>query len=169
MTYNPRTFGQIARFVTEEDITGGNAGIPLVSEDIFSVDGAPNNIPQSTWADIGPTGSGATYIWTALDSLSLDTEWLQLRIKHVGIGGAASTAVFGRIYLRKNGSAAPAASATLSCEMYEWADSGGNAWEEQVTFPLVGLDSSNIFEVYYVNTFSADSIELWLAGYGVNG
>ncbi len=163
MTYNPKTFGSIAKFVSEED--GTTLGAPLFSATLFVADTA---IPQSQWDTIGPTGSGADHTWTALDALPASAEWIQLRIKHVGIGGSASSAAFSRIYLMKGGGTHAAASHTLSCEMFEWIDSGGNGYAEQITFPKVGVDANNIFQFQWVTSFTGDSIELWLVGYGEN-
>ncbi len=163
MTYNPKVFNQRVSFVTEE--AGSTLGAPLVSSTLLNPDSI---LAKNSWHDIGPTGSGATTIWTALDSLSLDTDWIMMRLKHAGVTGTASTTAYIRFYLRKGGGTNVAASATLVHEAQNYLNSG-NEYEEDVIITPVGLNASNVFELYYDNSFTLDTIELWLVGYGKNG
>jgi hypothetical protein len=40
--------------------------VPAVSSPALNVNTV---LPKNTWVSVGPTGSGATYIWTALDAV----------------------------------------------------------------------------------------------------
>jgi len=53
-----------------------DTGAPLISTTVFDLDAA---LPNNTWESFGATGSGKTNIWTALDSVPSDVDWIEVK------------------------------------------------------------------------------------------
>lgn len=63
-------------------------------------------LTKNTWISVGPTGSGATQIWTAIDSVPTDATGIIVLCEFYGGN-------FGTGFLRKNGSSSGLISANL--------------------------------------------------------
>lgn len=119
-----------------------------------------------TWESVGPTGSGATNIWTALDNVPSDADFIEIKVSGV-FRGSSDQVVY--CCARINGS-----STNYSVQ------SAGIIWEG---YPPNGVkighfethkvraDSNGIFEVkwhYGGSAPTSSAIWLHLVGYGYN-
>ena len=132
----------------------------------FDVDA---NVADDTWESVGPTGSGATNIWTALDSVPDDNvKWLEIRIFNQCIDNTG--AAFNQsVYARKTGSTATNTEARLvSIAFYEATTltPGQTQAISKVSF-RVPIDSSGSFDINPSFGGTSRSINLWLVGFGV--
>ena len=66
-----------------------------------------NAVIGAGWESVGPTGSGATNIWTALDSLPANTKWIELLI-HTFAGDTSGNVADMELFIRQTGTAAAA-------------------------------------------------------------
>jgi len=117
------------------------------------------------WEDIGPTGSGRTNIWTALDGIPSTVDWIKIRV-HLSVtstGGTPGAAYSASYYGRYYGSSVTTVNASLIAYDESVYDSSGNAnlgFSQECTVPV----SSRAFEI----NMPAGTIVLTLVGYGYN-
>jgi len=98
------------------------------------------------WESIGPTGSGATNIWTALDDVVSGAKWVELLIKNQSND---TTQLSSQIHLRKGGDTTAAGDETL--KSYNYMDVPGETGLVvlgTMTSAKVPVDASGIFEAY---------------------
>lgn len=141
-------------------------GDPTIAAGSFDVDG---NVAETTWESIGPTGSGANNIWSSLDSVPADANWIELKCIVEGREGAASSNLPGALYLRKNGGTGAADGETLVNTFKDRSDSSGYAFCGNVTAGIkIPIDSSRRFQAYWLSSFTYTSILLYVTGWGFN-
>jgi hypothetical protein len=120
------------------------------------------NITRDTWETVGPTGSGADYIWTTLDDLPSGTKSVILKCKANGSGTA--TYVDLELSLRQGGSTSSEGTHARVLWAQSYATSGDNA-VACVTEQTVVLGTGNIFEVNWDDTGTGGrNINLYLVG-----
>ena len=128
-------------------------------------------ITESTWESIGPTASGATNIWTALDSVPAGCDWIEITLfmDSTSATDTASTVRRGRYFGRKGGSSAAIGSSTSLLETVELTDSSGNGYASSRVSVKVPVDTSIIFELYWDSDFNSTiNTSCELVGYGYN-
>lgn len=141
---------------------------PNVSTTSFDVD---TNLTESSWESIGPTGSGADNTWTALDSLSTDVDWIEIKISVDGdtfsaSGDGVDTA---RLYARGGGGTSGTSLETSIGVAQDYGVSGNGAAGTGISYAKVPVDGDNIFDLHYVSTFEdITAIDIYLVGYGSN-
>jgi len=116
-------------------------------------------ITESTWESIGPTGSGANNIWTALDVVPPGSDWIMLRFRMILSGGIGGDAFY--LWGRKTGSVAGISSDTMY--QYSQLAAGSLMWTDRIA-----VDASRRFDMHWQATQSSVNLELWLVGYGFN-
>lgn len=153
---------QTKTFVTAAD------GGPYISSTNFDIDA---NLTASTWESIGPTGSGATNIWTALDSVPAGVDWIELKIimDARSTGDTASVQRVIRLNGRKNGGSVTSLTTTLLARQQTYLDSSGFGSVDSITIVKVPVDSSVIFEALWANSYNnLWHIDIYLTGCGYN-
>jgi len=168
LTYNSSTglwenqaISGIGDFVTD-------ANYPIISgTSSFDIDA---NITESTWETVGPTGSGADNIWTALDNVPANADWICLRFNIFGSssGDTANTGYQGAVYCGVARSGAPASADTVARIAYT-TGSTGNGTATIVTEATIPIDSNNAFSMYWAFAGNvAPAYLAYLVGWGFN-
>jgi len=144
-------------------VNDSNGG-PVVSETTVDFDAQEG----LGWVSVGPTGSGATVTWTALDAVPLSADWLQLKVRW-SVVRTGTTDMLVTMSARKNGTS-PSAEAARIVYTLGAASVGGDATSGGVTYPKIQVDAANIFEVgvTYGTTPTTGFFVGMLAGYGSN-
>ena len=119
-----------------------DAGVSPTDFNVGSVVG------YGVWESVGPSGSGAANIWTALDAVPNNAKWVKLRIDVLISGSTSGDQYSSRIYLRKTGSSAAADSVTLSAIAFFLNRSGAQEYDQNITREEIPVDSLNRFDVY---------------------
>lgn len=155
--------GKITKGTSGQYVTA--ADYPVFSSTVLSF---TVSITAATWTSIGPTGSGASVIWTALDTIPSDADWIEVRTL-IGVS-TTGTSIDEGIYVRASGSSV-AINDTLNSINKVYTVVGGNGTNSisssSVTSSKIQLSSSNIFEVYYKGV-SAETVTMAIVGYGSN-
>ena len=147
-------------FVTNSN---GNANI---SDIAFSISGA---VAEATWEEVGPTG--ATNVWSPLNSIPTDVDWIEVRAYVFIDGGTASTDTYANINVRNDGGtqANGVDNAAGGCQFY--ADSAGNGRDISAMTMKIPVTARK-FEVRWndspLSTPTTFTAELHLVGYGYN-
>jgi hypothetical protein len=152
------------RKVTPGGTSVNNAnGNPNISDTLFSIHG----ISASSWASIGPTGSGAGNIWTALDSVPADAAWIEIVIYGTCTDGAASSYLYSNIYARKNGGAQAAGTGQACFSSGDYSDGSGKAYDRKTTQRRIAVNSG-VFDMYWNSTFTGNVFNMVLVDWGFN-
>lgn len=145
-------------------------GIPGIEGALASLN-IVTNITQSTDTLIGPTGSGATYIWTALDGIPTDTDWIMVKISVSGYGlGLGSNLV----QLRIVATGSLTFSLTLTGNTYGigfyhgYPNSAGSLAVGGVTNAYIPLATGRRFRLMWSSGFTVNDVTLIIIGYGKN-
>lgn len=139
-------------------------GNPNVSDTGFSVTA---NITENTWESVGPTGSGADNIWTALDNVPIDADWIEISGYISGTDGAATSELSSHLNGRKNGGSENAAPDNRCGAIGDHSDASGNAYTLSDFTKKIPVNSC-IFDLLYQSTFTTDIIIIYLSGWGFN-
>ena len=129
----------------------------------FNVTG---NITEDIWESVGPTGSGADNIWTALDNLPAEATILRVRAAATLNQNSSSVASL-VIYMTNGDDATPVES--VSNRVLYWATDGGgdvgqtiNEWE--ILIPLGPTNQD--FQVHWADAnSSATTTNLYYKGF----
>jgi hypothetical protein len=143
--------------------TGYDRGIYLNLKDDCSYDTATltTAISANTWTTIGPTGSGATYIWTALDSIPVGATQLLLKVV-LSANHSVGVPKYLLVSARESGGSAVAAAQIAVLTGNGAAYSFGGVGQGYVP-----LNGSNIFEGFW-NSDTWDTTQtaiLYLVGW----
>jgi len=146
-----------------------SSGDPVISTTHLNYSGLP-----TTWFSVGPTGSGASAIWTALDDVPTDVDWIEIKIQHQcedSLAGAG-VKVTSKVYVRQTGSSVGEGPATNISKLVTYEDSSANAAMAQVNCGIkIPVDSSLRFDLAWnaipvgVNT---TDFYIYLTGWGFN-
>lgn len=126
---------------------------------VFSINGA---MSAGVWESVGPTGSGATNIWTAMDDIPSDARFAVIR-SHQGLTSAAGADGSVTTFARQTGSAITGVRTNAHKTN---APSGTHDAETYVEF-TVPLDSSERFDVTWTTAGSPGSAaaQIYFAGW----
>lgn len=155
-----------ARIATDVDTFVTNAnGNPNISDVTFSVH---VNVTLATWESVGPTGSGANNIWTALDDVPAGVPWVEVRAYLSAQNGPGSNTPNLVLYARKNGSSSAISAANRISQVWGRTDGGGNANGSSISTHKVPVDGDVVFDVHWTNNpaWSSPGVQLYLVGYG---
>jgi hypothetical protein len=128
---------------------------------VFDVDA----VIGAAWESIGPTDSGATNIWTALDDVTAGAKWVEIEILNFVQASAAST-IYQFIYARKTGSSLGAISRTTVSRVYNIAAVLNGSTEETAT-KKIPVDTSIRFDLYMNSQGFSKVCEMLLNTWGM--
>ena len=114
-------------------------------------DSTVTNVTKDTWETIGPTGSGATNIWTDLDIIPEQATGIMLLIYGFFACNSASVGATSYLSIRPEGTTI----SNLSTASLAWHGSVGPGLADNtssVNFLLFPLNRDKIFEVYWSDT-----------------
>jgi hypothetical protein len=156
---------------TASFVTGGGSKWPFVTTATFNF---VSNITEGSWESVGPTGSGATNIWTALDQVPTDVDWIEVKLDVTGItsGGTAEATMSFVVYAIGHGGTKTATWQTSIARTDDRSTAAGNASAGTLAIakiPVGDSSSTLVFDMTYVSTFeSTDVGNMALTGFGYN-
>ena len=156
MTYNP-VWNQPTQHIPDA------SGYPVAST--TPIDFVVAGVPVSTWESVGPTASGADNIWTALDGVPADANWVELSVRHFGSAGSASINSTSKFYVRQGGTSIGIAHCQVS-EIAELMSASGFGQAVVYTTVKVKLGAGKIFDVYWNGDFTNHELDTYLRSYG---
>lgn len=122
------------------------------------------DIVSATWESVGPTGSGADNIWTAMDDLPSEVDWVEIRARATTLG---TDFVDFKIWARKTGSSLGAIDATTVFHNGIALPGFSNVQALSTTQLVLPVDESNRFDMRWERlSGSSGTTTLWLVGYG---
>jgi len=139
-------------------------GEPAISTTLQSFTQA--TLSTSTWEGIGPTASGETNIWTALDSVPTDADWIDVFFEYE-VANSAAGAVNGQLYAKANGSSATFDNTTKICSTEGTFDGANTAVVVEsgtMRIPVV----SRVFDIATTGGYTTMATFIRLIGYGRN-
>ena len=139
----------IARYVKNEIMLPGD-GLNVVSE-----------ISENTEVTVGPTGSGADYIWTSLDSLPSDAKIITL-IYQTGVTDTAAGEFYFELALK-----GPSTHTRTLYRNWLYSSAGGDAVHTTNGPVEVVLDTGNIFRLRWLSDSDSPIGTVWLSGFMV--
>ena len=125
----------------------------------FSISSAMSEL---SWESVGPTGSGATNIWTALDDLPLETSFIEVLCDMFDSSGGSTLSI--SVYSRKNGESDAFDSST---EIANIRASSTLVTLTSLTPAKIPLSSSNVFDIGYNTNTGSGTASIYLRGFGV--
>lgn len=124
------------------------------------------SMTAATWESIGPTGSGATNIWTPMDSIPLSAKWIKLKayLYFNTSAGAQTISLHGRATGSVIGFNDTTRHASFTVEDGLTAHSGGYT----ASCVEIPLSSSNTFDIGWSGTatFTSEIVRIWQKGWG---
>lgn len=177
----PSTAGNVATLSAAGDLQdSGSTLSKIMATHVSAADGGPYfsstifdvaAVIGTAWESVGPTGSGATNIWTALDTVPTDVDWIEVKITMQIFGTATASTLYSAVtYARKNGSSVGIGGSTKVCEAYIMSDSStGDAYDWESVVIKIPV-SSRTFDLYLGTSLGTTSLStyLYLTGYGYN-
>jgi hypothetical protein len=147
-------------------VTDGS-GYPVVSSTSFDVD----NFVGAAWETVGPTDSGATNIWTGLDSVPTDADWIVVKIRQSVTGTPGlGLSTYSELFAIENGGTEATTETTLISKILDTSQVAAAAVSvEYATTAVIPVDGSEIFKLYYYTVnISASTCHMWVTGWGFN-
>lgn len=127
---------------------------------------AAASVIGAAWESIGPSGSGATNIWTALEDAPSGAKFIKLKIIEAISGSTNGDTYKGIVYLRKTGSSAAADLVSQAGEVSFTNTSGSLESSSDITRDEIPVDSLIRFDAYLVanGTSPAQTANLYYKG-----
>jgi len=147
-----------SQFVTDADS-------PVVSTTYVNVAA----LTLSTWISIGPTGSGASVIWTALDSLPSTINWIEFKFYQActDTSGTATTHTI-TLHSRVNGSVSGIGDEKRIYMLSDQLNSVTTYGNAEIATGKINV-STKKFDLYFNYTNLTTIVaKLYLTGYGFN-
>lgn len=122
----------------------------------------------AAWEELGPTGSGATNIWTALDNLPSGATWIRLKVLN-DCDDSTGANIAQYVYGRATGSATAVGDQTLiSSNRLTITGSGATAsgLGPIISYPVIPVDSGGSFDLYFTSSGTSRDITCWLVDFG---
>lgn len=142
-------------------------GEPVTSTTVFDA----TAIANQTWETVGPTGSGADNIWTALDDVDAGADWIKIRVKNSVFHTAPiqEGAYFNDLFARDGQSSSTDASSIISQTYVVAHVANLDVMSRNVNEVTIPVDSSIVFGLYRQSTSGATpTLNLYLVGWGFN-
>lgn len=156
---------------TEVDLSvfvNNSTGEPNIDNTNFD---AATSLAINTWESVGPTGSGATNIWTSLDTVPSDAVWVEVRVR-IYLAATNSGAAELDLYARKGGSSATNNDDTLIAIARSVHNDATTHGSGNICTHKIPIDSSSIFDLRRGEVGASVTVRvIWLhlIGYGYNG
>jgi len=148
------------------DNTNGN---PNVSDTEGTLNGY---VAENTWESVGPTDSGADNIWTAMDTIPADADWIELKAYAYGTqtGGTPGTSVLAKISVRENSGTQASGGDNHALYYTQYIDGDGNASFALVNSGVkVEMDGDLIFDILWMTSYgTTEGASVFVTGYGYN-
>lgn len=106
----------------------------------------------TAFESVGPTGSGATNIWTALNVVPLDAKFIKVKIITTLAGATNGDTYQAIVSARKTGSSAALAANQRIAFAAFLNRTGASEFDANVNSELVPVDSSNRFDLYFTES-----------------
>jgi hypothetical protein len=120
-----------------------------------------------TWTTVGPTDSGATIIWTALDVITGTPDWIEIRIDNIVryLTSAGSSFTYAA-----NGDVSSPVKNNQSQISYNHVYNLANSGNHATSSPKIPINSSKVFKLYFdlSATITSNICQATLTGYGKN-
>jgi hypothetical protein len=142
-------------------------GAPNISDTSIDIYVA---LAADTWESIGPTASGATHIWTALDSVPAGVDWVEVKIR-ADAADTSGTILGLNTWARATGSSQAANTPQTRVAGMFIAGASGSLQVNSLNIAKIPVDSSNRFDMHWsavTSTPTSGEIEVILTGYGTN-
>jgi hypothetical protein len=125
---------------------GQNIGIhdDSAAATIFDIDA----VIAAAWESVGPTGSGATNIWTGLDEVPATAKAVILRIKTTAVGATNADSYFVSLYGRRTGSAIGITTQSIIATTSFINRSGLSESDSTISEITLPIDASLRFDLY---------------------
>jgi hypothetical protein len=125
------------------------------------------NVTEGTFESVGPTGSGATNTWAAMDSITAGARIAIIRVFCYVLGDESATNMIGQVYIRMTGDST--ATGNRNRVLYIQTDNNNEVEvpeeADQVEI-FVPLDASRRFDVTWsALNDAARNIDLYLVGF----
>lgn len=140
-------------------------GNPNVSDTEFDVDAG---ITETTWESIGPTGGGAVNIWTAMDSIASDADWIRVQINASANDGAGGTDLSLLVYARKTGSTEAVGFDNRKLAAAQHSADDGDAYAISSVEATIPINANGNFDMQWDSNFTSQNIIMILSGWGYN-
>lgn len=149
-------------------------GNPNISDTVLIVTAVMN---IQTWESVGPTGSSADNIWTAMDSIPAGVSWIEIKLSYTDSATTTGDNIFGcKAYARETGGA-QAVGEDNSIVNTRYNNPAASSSTEYIYYGLnlgikIPVDSSIRFDIYW-NVLTGDpdgeaAFQATLTGYGYN-
>lgn len=121
---------------------------------------------STAWESVGPTGSGATNIWTAMDNIPDGAKWVELKFLNRA-NDSTGAAIEQYVYIRATGSSTATGNQTMA-SVARVAATGSTATEVMTLNTVkVPVDSSKRFDIYFTADGTSRVVDCYLVGTGV--
>jgi len=141
-------------FFIEDDVGAGSTAF-----DIDAVIGA-------AWESVGPTGSGATNIWTAMDNIPDGAAFVEIMIYNYctdTANGQLAQYVYGRVTGSSTSIGVQAMKSAAYCPLS--TDDDSEALD--LVSRKIPIDSSKRFDLYLVTDGTSRTVDMYLVGAGI--
>lgn len=118
-----------------------------------------------TFQSVGPTGSGADHIWTALDNVPADANWVKI-VVHNDLYNTVGDEAYAYVSARKTGSAASLNIAMRISSARIQANGVSSVSGIMRDSARVPIDANNRFDLHLSTVGNANSCDAYLAGWG---
>lgn len=165
------TIDYIPKGLIYQSVTGYSSSERKYIESDVGADSTSFDIDANigaSWEEIGKTGSGATNVWTALDSLPTGTTWIRLKILN-SCDSSTGGNLAQYVYARATGSSTAAGNQTLvSSNRLTITGSGATAsgLGPVIDWPVVPVDSGGSFDLYFTSSGTSRDVTCWLVDFG---
>ena len=162
-------FAQTENGVPLQHKVANTNGWPILGANTsFDVDAAIG----AAWENIGPTGSGATNTWTALDEVPSGATHIKVKIRflvqNTSTLSNAST-MTANLYAVKGGGTQTTTNTTKVAECFKYGSGNTNTSYFKTVERTIPIDSDRTFQMYYsVGNIDSSNIQMLLLGYEVN-
>lgn len=139
-----------------------DASSPVISTISFDV---TTSLAANQWESIGPTGSGADNIWTALDDIPESANYIEIKATMFADNDSISANL--SLWARKFGSVDGTENEKLIGKIaISTLAVGNNGSGFYIMNSIIGLDSANRFELQFSETTVTNLVTLHVNGYG---
>ena len=145
------SYSKIADLIISGNVRAGNVqvnkGELTINE--FDID---NDVIENAWETVGPTGSGATNIWTGIDDLPNNATVLLVNMK-LSVTSAASGSQGISVYAASGDASSPVDSENnIIGNLFRVAGAGSEILENKTSSIMIPLGAGSIFKIKWSAT-----------------
>lgn len=147
---------------TRDTFVNIGTGEPAVS---LTTQSFTNATLGAAWEGVGPTASGEPNIWTALDGVPSDVDWIEVYVR--GAASRTASQVDIKLFVREDGSSAAAGNTTEMISL-ESGHTGSTAAATEGSVTMKIPVASRVFDIQATGTYTVFTVMIRLMGYGYN-